>query len=124
MSQQNPRGVISQDLLDTVVPVIEANAASIYAVGAAPIGSVPGLSWSPSGYNSLINVNVRCDSAADWETQIGYSSNWTKGSGYPLCQLYDYAFVENNASPIVVCNVFNPWTMSTPVNLTNQVMNS
>jgi hypothetical protein len=124
MSAQNPRGVIAKDLLDTVVPVVEANAASIYAVGAAPVGSVPGFTWSPSGYLSVVNVNVRCDSAADWETQIGYSSNWAKGSGYPLCQLYDYAFVENNASPIVICNVYNPYTMSTIVTFTNQVPNA
>jgi len=117
MSQQNPRGVVAKDLLDTVVPVVEANAASIYACGMAPVHSVKGFGWSATAYDSVVNKNVRCDSAADWEIQLGYSSNWTPGSGYPLCQLYDYAFVENNASPLVICNVFEPFSMSTAKNL-------
>jgi phage tail sheath protein FI len=124
MSQQNPRGVIAKDLLDTVVPVIEANAASIWAVGALPVHSVPGFSWSASGYLSVVNVNVRCDSGPDWMTSLGYSSNWTVGTGYPVCQLYDYSFIENNASPLVICNVFEPYSMSTPVSLSNQVPNA
>ena len=124
MSQQNPRGVIAQDLLDTVVPVIEANAASIYAVGVAPVHAVPGFEWSPSGYASVVNVNVRCDSAVDWETKIGYSSNWAVVGGYPLCQLYNYAFIENNASPLVVNNVYDPWKMSKAVSFTGQTLNS
>lgn len=124
MSQQNPRGVIAKDLLDTVVPVIEANAASIWAVGALPVHSVPGYQWSATGYDAVVNKNIRCDSAADWELQVGYSSNWKVGSGYPICQLYDYAFIENNASPLVVSNVFEPFSMSTPKSLTNVVPNT
>jgi uncharacterized protein len=124
MSQQNPRGVISVDILDTVVPVVEASAGSIYAIGAAPVHAVPGYAWSPSGYASVVNVNIRCDSQPDWMTTLGYSSNWTQGSGYPLCELYDYAFVENNASPIIALNVFDPWKMSTPVSHTAQHPNA
>lgn len=120
MSAQNPRGVISQDLLDTVVPVVEANAASIWACGVAPVHSVPGYVWSATGYQSVVNVNILCNNAADWETQLGYSSNWAVGTGYPLCQLYDYAFVENNASPLVINNVFEPFSMSTLVTKSNE----
>jgi len=124
MSQQNPRGVIAKDLLDTVVPVVEANAASIWAVGAAPVHAVPGFTFVAGGYDAVVNKNIRCDSAADWETQLGYSSNWAVGSGYPICQLYDYAFIENNASPIVVSNVFDPFSMSTPQSLPAATMDA
>jgi phage tail sheath protein FI len=69
----------------------------------------------------VVNVNILCNSAADWETQLGYSSNWEEGTGYGICQLYDYAFVENNASPIVVNNVFEPFSMSTLITKPAQV---
>jgi phage tail sheath protein FI len=70
-------------------------------------------------------VAVTCNNAVDFATQLGYSA--AKGADgtwvYPACEVYDAMFIENNASPLVVINVFDPWTMSTKVSASYDVKN-
>jgi uncharacterized protein len=123
MALQNPRGVISVDVPSSFTPVVEADAASVVAVVVAPVHSLPNYSWSPSGYASVVNVAVTCNNAVDFATQLGIS-NAKKGDGtwvYPACEVYDCMFIENNASPLVVINPWDPWKMSTAVSTSRPV---
>jgi hypothetical protein len=62
-----------------------------------------------------VNVATVCNNAVDFATVLGISNaKKTNGSWvYPACEIYDAMFIENNASPLVVINPHDPWTMST-----------
>lgn len=125
MALQNPRGVIAVDVPSSFTPVVEADAASIVAVAVAPVHSLPSYAWSPSGYASVVNVAVACNNPVDFATRLGIS-NAKKTDGtwvYDAVELYDAAFIENNASPIVVINPWDPYSMSTAVTAVLPVSN-
>src|SRR6266481_8028087 len=114
MALQNPRGVITVDVPSSFTPVVEADAASIIITGIAPVGSLPNFSWNVSGYASVVNVATVCNDAVDFATQLGIC-NAKKADGtwvYAACALSDCAFIENNASLVVVINVNDPWVHS------------
>jgi phage tail sheath protein FI len=125
MALQNPRGVITVDVPSSFTPVVEADAASIVFCGIAPVGSLPNYGWSSSGYASVVNVAVTCNDAVDFATQLGIC-NAKNADGtwvYGASELYDCAFIENNASPCVVINVFDPWKHSMALNQNIAVVN-
>jgi phage tail sheath protein FI len=125
MASQNPRGVITVDVPSSVTPVVEADAASVVMCGPAPVHSLPSYSWSASGYASVVNVAVLCNNAVDFATVLGIS-NAKKGDGtwvYPACEVYDAMFIENNASPLVVINPYDPWKHSVALNQNLPVTN-
>jgi uncharacterized protein len=118
MAQQNPRGVIAVDVPSSFTPVVEADAASVVMVGAAPVHSLSKYSWSPSGYATVVNVAVTCNNAVDFATNLGIS-NAKHNDGtwvYPAVEVYDAMFIENNASPLVVINPWDPYSQSIAVN--------
>ncbi|MGD0178757.1 MAG: hypothetical protein ABSC15_03000 [Terriglobales bacterium] len=79
--------------------------------------SVPGFAWSPSGYATVVNQLVLCEDPGDFTTQLGLSSQFGPGvtPAYGLAEIYDACFVEENVGPIVVVNVWDPYSMSTLV---------
>lgn len=117
MAAQNPRGVIAIDIPSTFTPVVEADAASIVACVPAPVHSLPGFTFEAGGYDSVVNVAIPILNATDFVTLLGYSDQKNPDGtwAYGACELYDCAFIENNASPLVIINPYDPFTMSTTV---------
>lgn len=109
---QNPRGIQVKDVPTSLSPVVQANSAAIVVIAAAPVHSLPGFNWSPSGYAQVVNVPVLCTIASDFTTQLGISSDWVS---YPAVEVYDHAFVENAVSPVIVINPWDPYSQSTTV---------
>lgn len=82
----------------------------MYVVGACPVHSVPGYKFVAGGYASVYQRPVLVEIASDFTTQLGNSSDWVS---FPPCEVYDAAFVEGNVSPMMVTNLFDPFSMST-----------
>src|SRR6266446_5410742 len=132
MATANPRGVQVSDVPSSLRAVVQADSAAIVAVGAAPVHSLPGYTWITPGsgvspWAAVVNHPVLCEIPSDFTTQLGVSSVFGPGivgsvngtGNYPLAEVYDLEFVENNASPLIAINVFDPWTMSILVTQNN-----
>jgi len=132
MATANPRGVQVSDVPSSLRAVVQADSAAIVAVGAAPVHSLPGYTWITPGsgvspWAAVVNHPILCEIPSDFTTQLGVSSVFGPGivgsvngtGNYPLAEVYDLEFVENNASPLIAINVFDPWTMSILVTQNN-----
>ncbi len=127
MATANPRGVQVIDVPTSIKVVVQANSASIVAVGIAPVHSVPGFVWTTPGsglspYSSVVNKPILCEIPSDFTTQLGVSSEFGPGNTvngvkwqYTLSEVYDLMFIENSVSPLIAINVWDPWSMSTLV---------
>jgi phage tail sheath protein FI len=135
MATANPRGVQVSDVPSSIKVVVQADSASIVAVGAAPVHSLPGYTWITPGsgaspWAAVVNHPILCEIPSDFSTQLGISSVFGPGvvssvngtGNYPLAEVYDLMFLENNTSPLVAINVFDPWTMSTLVTQSNKAV--
>jgi phage tail sheath protein FI len=137
MATANPRGVQVSDVPSSLKVVVQANSASIVAIGTAPVHSLPGFTWTTPGsglspYASVVNKPILCIISSDFTTQLGLSSVFGPGvtgsvnttGNYTLSEVYDLEFVQNNASPFVAINVFDPWSMSTVVTQNGKAVSS
>jgi uncharacterized protein len=117
MASQNPRGVIAVDVPSTFTPVVEADAAALVACVPAPVHSLPGFKFEAGGYDSVVNVAIPILNAVDFATKLGISNHKNADGtwSYGAMEVYDAMFIENNASPLVIINPFDPFAMSTAV---------
>ena len=131
------RGVQVSDLNASLVVAVPAPSAHVVAVGAAPVGSLPGFTWTTPGsgvspYASVVNVPIYCQEPQDFTTNLGLSLVFGPGvkgahnttGKYGLSEVYDFMFVENNAGPMTAINVNDPWLYSTHVTSVLYTVNS
>src|SRR6266403_1679605 len=106
MATANPRGVQVSDVPSSLKVVVQADSASIIAVGAAPVHSLPGFTWITPGsgvspWTALVNHPIPCEIPSDFTTQLGVSSVFGPGvtgsvnttGNYPLAEVYDLMFL-------------------------------
>jgi phage tail sheath protein FI len=116
------RGIQVTDVPSSLSVIFPVPSAHIVAIGAAPVDTVPGNPWNPSGYASVVNVATLTEIPSDFTTQLGFSTTFGPGiaGAYSLAEVYDAAYVESRVSPVTCINVYDPYTMSTPVSMSNQ----